>query len=281
MTALQSATKSLLTQLQSAATNNGDVYVSIVPFVKDVNLGAANYNSDYIYWGTLAQDPTLSDNNSWDANNGTCSIGSYSPRSSCVAHSSCSISGDNSQSSCTSDGTCSISGNNSQSSCTSAGICSISGSATTPRAPARPEPARYRVTRPRAPARQRAPARYRATRPRAAAPVRASVRNRSTRRAATCSQHNGTWTAGTLDGRQLDRRRNVDGRRVDSRGLDPGDMDAQQPQHLERLRHGSRQFDRARHRRQLRHQRRCAEHAAIDHVDVVSGRAIQRLPARR
>src|SRR6185437_16930598 len=61
MTALQSATAGtggLLSQLQSAATNNGDVYVSVVPFVKDVNLGAANYTSDYIYWGTAAQDPS-------------------------------------------------------------------------------------------------------------------------------------------------------------------------------------------------------------------------------
>ncbi len=41
MPALQTATKSLLTQLQNAASTNGDVYVSIVPFVKDVNLGAA------------------------------------------------------------------------------------------------------------------------------------------------------------------------------------------------------------------------------------------------
>ncbi len=52
MTALISATKSLLTQLQGAASKNGDVYVSIVPFVKDVNLGPGNWNSDYIYWGT-------------------------------------------------------------------------------------------------------------------------------------------------------------------------------------------------------------------------------------
>ena len=129
ITALKSATNSLLTQLQSAATNNGDVYVSIIPFVKDVNLGAANYSSNYLYWGTLAQDPTLSDNNSWDANNGICSVSGYSDRASCVAQSSCSISGNNSQSSCTAAGTCSISGNNSQSSCTSAGLCSISGSA--------------------------------------------------------------------------------------------------------------------------------------------------------
>jgi Flp pilus assembly protein TadG len=128
MPALQAATKSLLTQLQNAVTVNGDVYVSIVPFVKDVNLGASNWNSNYIYWGTVAQDPSLADNNSWDANNGSCSIGNYSTRSSCISQSSCSISGYSSQSSCTGAGTCSLSGHNSQSSCTAAGTCSISGS---------------------------------------------------------------------------------------------------------------------------------------------------------
>jgi Flp pilus assembly protein TadG len=128
MPALQAATKSLLTQLQNAGTTNADVYVSIVPFVKDVNLDSSNWNSNYIYWGTLAQDSTLSDNNSWDANNGSCSISGNSPRSACVAMSSCSISGYTTQSSCTGAGTCSISGNNTQSSCTSAGTCSIAGS---------------------------------------------------------------------------------------------------------------------------------------------------------
>ncbi len=127
MAALQSATKSLLSQLQNAVTTPGDVYVSIIPFVKDVNLGSANYSSDWLYWGTVAQDPSLSDNNSWDANNGTCSVGSYSPRSSCSSHGTCSISGYSSQSSCTAAGTCSISGKTSQSTCTAAGTCSISG----------------------------------------------------------------------------------------------------------------------------------------------------------
>jgi len=61
--ALKTATNNLLSQLQSAATNNGDVYVSIVPFVKDVNLGGANYNSSWIDW------------TDWNANNGTCSGG--------------------------------------------------------------------------------------------------------------------------------------------------------------------------------------------------------------
>ena len=130
MTALHSATKSLLTQLQNAASKDGDVYVSIVPFVKDVDLGAANWNSDYLYWGTLAQDPTLSDNKSWDANNGTCSIGNYSTRSTCLQHASCSISGYTSQTSCTNAGTCSLSGYTSQSSCTAAGTCSVAGKTT-------------------------------------------------------------------------------------------------------------------------------------------------------
>lgn len=123
MSALQSATKSLLTQLQTAVTNAGDVYVSIVPFVKDVNLGAGNYTSNYLYW----DDAAKTDNNSWDAINGSCSKSGYSPRSSCVAQSSCSIAGNNSQSSCVNAGTCSVSGNNSQSSCLNSGTCTISG----------------------------------------------------------------------------------------------------------------------------------------------------------
>jgi hypothetical protein len=89
--ALQTATASLLGQLKNAAYKDGDVYVSIIPFVKDVNLGAANYNAKWIYWGTQTQDPTLSDNTSWDANNGICSRGrSFRNRGSCVAYPVCS-----------------------------------------------------------------------------------------------------------------------------------------------------------------------------------------------
>jgi Flp pilus assembly protein TadG len=126
ITALKTATNNLLTQLQSAAVNNGDVYVSIIPFVKDVDLGSANWNSNYIYWGTTAQDPNLSDNNSWDANNGSCSTGNYSTRSQCVAKSTCSISGYTSQSSCTGAGSCSNSAETTQNSCTGTKACSNS-----------------------------------------------------------------------------------------------------------------------------------------------------------
>ena len=62
MTALKSATKSLLSQLQSAASNNGDVYVSIIPFSKDVNVGSANYNASWIDWSDWEDD-----NGSWQS----------------------------------------------------------------------------------------------------------------------------------------------------------------------------------------------------------------------
>ncbi|HEX6091747.1 MAG TPA: VWA domain-containing protein [Dongiaceae bacterium] len=51
MDALKAATKGLLTQLQTAAATNGDVYVSIVPFNKNVNVGdLGNKNSDWLNW---------------------------------------------------------------------------------------------------------------------------------------------------------------------------------------------------------------------------------------
>ena len=40
----------LLLQLKGAAAVNGDVYVSIIPFNKDVNVGKSNYNMDWIDW---------------------------------------------------------------------------------------------------------------------------------------------------------------------------------------------------------------------------------------
>jgi Flp pilus assembly protein TadG len=49
----------LLDQLTALAKNPGDVYVSIVPFAKDVNVGSSNYNQSWIDW------------TDWDAANGT------------------------------------------------------------------------------------------------------------------------------------------------------------------------------------------------------------------
>ena len=126
MAALIPATKNLLTSLQNAVTTPGDVYVSIIPFVKDVNVDPVNYNQTWIDW------------TDWNANNGTCSkSGSYNTQSSCTSQNVCSLSGYSSQSSCTSAGTCSMSGYSTQSTCTSAGTCSKSqytkATATAPR----------------------------------------------------------------------------------------------------------------------------------------------------
>ncbi len=116
--ALKTATGNLLTQLQNAASVPDDVFVSIVPFVKDVSVDASNYNASWIYWGTSTQDPGLTDNNSWDANNGTCTISGNSSRGSCTSSGTCSNPGNDSQNSCTSStGYCSKSKYTSQNSC--------------------------------------------------------------------------------------------------------------------------------------------------------------------
>ncbi len=119
MTALIAATKNLLSKLDSAATANGDVYVSIIPFVKDVNLDSSNNGESWVLW----DDGT---DKSWDGANGTCSLSGNSPRSKCVAKSYCTLSGYTSQSACTAAGVCSISGYSTSNSCTGAGKCSNS-----------------------------------------------------------------------------------------------------------------------------------------------------------
>lgn len=77
MTALKTAAKNLLTQLKSAAAANGDVYVSIIPFAKDVNVDPTNKSQSWVGW-------TL-----WDESNGSCSRsswrGSYDTRTECRA----------------------------------------------------------------------------------------------------------------------------------------------------------------------------------------------------
>jgi Flp pilus assembly protein TadG len=65
--ALQTASKNLIDQLSALAKNPGDVYISIIPFAKDVNVGPSNYTQSWIDW------------TAWDANNKTCS-GSGSSR---------------------------------------------------------------------------------------------------------------------------------------------------------------------------------------------------------
>jgi Flp pilus assembly protein TadG len=100
--ALKTATTNLITQLQNAANVNGDVYISIIPFVNTVNVNSSNYTASWIDWYDW-------EHNSYNQNSG-----------------SCSVSGNSSQSSCNSAGTCSVSGHTTQSTCIAAGTCSLS-----------------------------------------------------------------------------------------------------------------------------------------------------------
>jgi Flp pilus assembly protein TadG len=61
MVALKPAAKSLIDQLSALAKNPGDVYVSIIPFAKDVNVGKSNRDATWINWSE------------WDDDNQTCS----------------------------------------------------------------------------------------------------------------------------------------------------------------------------------------------------------------
>jgi len=51
MSALKTAAKDLIDQLRSAAKNDGEVYISIIPFAKDVNIGSvANTSTKWLRW---------------------------------------------------------------------------------------------------------------------------------------------------------------------------------------------------------------------------------------
>jgi Flp pilus assembly protein TadG len=69
--ALKSATKGLHKQLKAAAAQDGDVYVSIIPFSKDVNYGKSSYQATWIRWDL------------WEETNGSCSNNNYDSKSEC------------------------------------------------------------------------------------------------------------------------------------------------------------------------------------------------------
>src|SRR5947209_303125 len=77
MPAMQNAAKSLIDQLSALSKTDGDMYISVVPFARDVNVGSSHYNDSWIDW------------TDWDTTNGswgTCSSNSYSTKSTCESH---------------------------------------------------------------------------------------------------------------------------------------------------------------------------------------------------
>jgi Flp pilus assembly protein TadG len=80
MPAMQTAAKALVDQLSALAKTNGDIYISIIPFAKDVNVGASNYNQSWIDWTDWDNDPV-------NDGKGTCSKPKRTTKSDCEAHS--------------------------------------------------------------------------------------------------------------------------------------------------------------------------------------------------
>jgi Flp pilus assembly protein TadG/uncharacterized protein YegL len=72
MPALKTAAKALIDQLKAAAKTDGDVYVSIVPFAKDVNVGPGNFTATWLNW------------TDWDEYNGSCSHWQYNTKAECL-----------------------------------------------------------------------------------------------------------------------------------------------------------------------------------------------------
>jgi hypothetical protein len=77
MPAMQNAAKALVDQLSGLAKSNGDIYISIVPFAKDVNVGASNYNQSWVDFTDWDVDPATD-------SYGTCSNANKTTRSSCL-----------------------------------------------------------------------------------------------------------------------------------------------------------------------------------------------------
>jgi len=77
MTAMQTAAKNLLTQLKNAANKDGDVYVSIIPFNKDIAVvqPSSTHKENWVRWDL------------WDEKNGSCNKkpkkGSYNTKTEC------------------------------------------------------------------------------------------------------------------------------------------------------------------------------------------------------
>jgi Flp pilus assembly protein TadG len=74
--ALRTAASSLVDQLSALVKTPGDVYISVVPFAKEVNVGTSNSGQTWIDWSVWDSNSLT---NSW----GTCSQASKTTRSSC------------------------------------------------------------------------------------------------------------------------------------------------------------------------------------------------------
>ena len=69
MSALQSAAKDMIDTLATYNKQTGDVYISIIPFSKDVNVGTDNVGASWINWSEWEAEPPILVNNKSSAFN--------------------------------------------------------------------------------------------------------------------------------------------------------------------------------------------------------------------
>src|SRR5712664_1209029 len=68
MAAMQTAAKDMIDTLSGYNKQDGDVYISIVPFSKDVNVGTTNVNESWINWTEWEAEPLALTQNSYPIN---------------------------------------------------------------------------------------------------------------------------------------------------------------------------------------------------------------------
>jgi Flp pilus assembly protein TadG len=81
--ALKTAAQNLVTQLSALAKTDGDVYISVVPFEIDVNVGTSNVGASWLRWDLW--DPR-NYANSWAPWQTYCSGGYWMTRAQCLGH---------------------------------------------------------------------------------------------------------------------------------------------------------------------------------------------------
>ena len=59
MAAMQTAAKDMIDTLSSYNKQTGDVYISIIPFTKDVNVGTSNVDAPWINWTEWEAEPPI------------------------------------------------------------------------------------------------------------------------------------------------------------------------------------------------------------------------------
>ena len=79
MPALQSAAQNMIDTLSGYNKQTGDVYISIIPFAKDVNAGTSNLNQPWINWTEWEAEPPYLTQNGYPSNWNTTVGGSSCP----------------------------------------------------------------------------------------------------------------------------------------------------------------------------------------------------------